>query len=154
MSQTYRIGDLATLLAVPVETIRYYERETLLPKPARSDANYRIYTSFERDRLEFILNCRALDMTLQDIRSLLQLRDSPEGGCGGVNDMLDRHIEHVSKRIRVLGDLQSQLKVLRLRCDTPQASKHCGILQGIAEVSKSRRRSTTSAGPCANQKRP
>ncbi|ROH89693.1 Cd(II)/Pb(II)-responsive transcriptional regulator [Stagnimonas aquatica] len=138
MLKTYRIGDLATLLAVPVETIRYYERETLLPKPARSDGNYRLYTSVERERLEFILNCRALDMTLQEIRNLLRLRDAPELGCGGVNDVLDEHIEHVAERIKVLRGLQSQLKALRLRCETPQASKDCGILQGLSEGSKGR----------------
>lgn len=119
MPKTYRIGDLASLLDVPVETIRYYERETLLPKPARSDGNYRLYTSVERERLEFILNCRALDMTLLEIRNLLRLRDSPELGCGGVNDVLDEHIEHVAERIKVLRGLQSQLKALRLRCETP-----------------------------------
>lgn len=138
MPKTYRIGDLAGLLDVPVETIRYYERETLLPKPARSEGNYRLYTSLERERLEFILNCRALDMTLQEIRNLLRLRDAPELGCGGVNDVLDEHIEHVAARISALRGLQSQLKALRLRCASPQTAKDCGILQGLSEGSKAR----------------
>ena len=92
MSTTYRIGELAGDLAVPVETIRYYEREGLLPEPARSDGNYRLYSQSHRERLEFILNCRALDMTLQEIRTLLRLRDAPEQGCAEVNATLDEHI--------------------------------------------------------------
>ena len=152
MTKTYRIGDLASILDVPVETIRYYERETLLPKPARSDGNYRLYTNIERERLEFILNCRVLDMTLQEIRNLLLLRDTPERGCGGVNSVLDEHIEHVAERIRVLRGLQKQLKALRLRCDTPQAAKDCGILQGLAEVPKVRRRVAGATGIHTHQK--
>jgi len=152
MEKTYKIGDLATAMAVPVETIRYYEREALLPKPARSEGNYRLYTRVERERLEFILNCRALDMTLQEIRNLLSLRDAPELGCGGVNQVLDEHIKHVAGRIQVLRDLQTQLKALRSRCDVPQASKDCGILQGLAEVPKARRRLAHSTGAHALQK--
>lgn len=152
MQTTYKIGELATRLAVPVETIRYYEREALLPKPARSDGNYRLYTQVERERLEFILNCRALDMTLQEIRSLLRLRDAPELGCGEVDAVLDEHIGHVADRIRVLQGLQSQLNALRSRCQTPQASKQCGILQGLAEAPSTSRRGSEATGPHPRQK--
>ncbi len=139
MPKTYRIGELAIQLGVPVETIRHYEHEKLLPKPARSEGNFRLYTDTERERLEFILNCRALDMTLEEIRSLLRLRDAPEQGCAEVNAVLDEHARHVAERIRVLRELQGQLKSLQLRCQAPQTSKHCGILQGLAEVQKARR---------------
>jgi len=132
MVNSYRIGDLATRLAVPTQTIRYYEHEGLLPKPARTDGNYRLYGIAERERLEFILHCRALDMTLEEIRHLLRLRDAPEQGCAEVNAVLDAHISHVAERIRALNDLQLQLKDLRARCESPSASKDCGILQGLA----------------------
>lgn len=138
MSKTYRIGDLATLLSVGVETIRYYEREGLLPKPARSEGNYRLYSITERERLEFILHCRALDMTHEEIRNLLRLRDTPEQGCAEVNAVLDEHLGHVAERIRVLRSLQGQLKDLRVRCKAPGTSKECGILQGLAAPAKSR----------------
>ncbi len=72
-----KIGDLAKATDCAVETIRYYEREKLLPEPARSEGNYRMYTQAHVERLTFIRNCRTLDMTLDEIRSLLQLRDSP-----------------------------------------------------------------------------
>tara|TARA_R110001599_G_scaffold153651_17_gene339065 strand:- start:5083 stop:5544 length:462 start_codon:yes stop_codon:yes gene_type:complete len=138
MSKTYRIGDLATRLSVGVETIRYYEREGLLPRPARSEGNYRLYSTSERERLEFVLHCRALDMTHEEIRNLLRLRDTPEQGCAEVNAVLDAHIGHVADRMRVLRSLQGQLKDLRARCEAPDTSKECGILQGLAAPAKSR----------------
>ncbi len=132
MTNRYRIGDLATRLAVPTQTIRYYEHEGLLPKPARTEGNYRVYGIAERERLTFILHCRALDMTLDEIRHLLRLRDAPGQGCAEVNAVLDAHIGHVAERIRLLNDLQLQLKDLRARCESPSTSKDCGILQGLA----------------------
>ena len=145
MPQTYRIGDLASRLAVPVETIRYYEREGLLPKPARSDGNYRLYAEGERVRLEFVLHCRALDMTLQEIRTLLKLRDAPEQGCTEVNALLDEHIGHVTERMRALKRLHAELKALRAHCEGTSASKDCGILQELA-TAPTPRRAAVSAG--------
>ena len=102
MPKTYRIGELASHLSVAIETIRYYEKEGLLPQPARSEGNYRLYSDAERQRLGFILHCRALDMTHEEIRNLLRLRDAPERGCAEVNTVLDEHIGHVADRMRVL----------------------------------------------------
>ena len=62
-----KIGELAKLTDCPVETIRYYEKENLLPPPARTDGNYRVYTQAHTERLTFIRNCRSLDMTLEEI---------------------------------------------------------------------------------------
>ncbi len=72
-----KIGELAKLTDCQVETIRYYEKENLLPEPARSEGNYRLYTQAHVERLTFIRNCRSLDMTLEEIRSLLSLRAYP-----------------------------------------------------------------------------
>ena len=84
-----KIGELAKLTDTQVETVRYYEREGLLPAPARSDGNYRLYTQAHVERLSFIRNCRSLDMTLEEIRSLLSLRDSPQDQCESVNALID-----------------------------------------------------------------
>ena len=97
-----KIGELAKLTDAQVETIRYYEREGLLPAPARSDGNYRLYTQAHVERLTFIRNCRSLDMTLEEIRSLLNLRDSPQDQCESVNALIDEHIQHVNDRIASL----------------------------------------------------
>lgn len=145
MSKTYRIGDLAERMEVPVETIRYYEREGLLPPPARSEGNYRLYAEPARERLEFILHCRALDMTLQEIRRLLSLRDTPDQGCAEVNLLLEEHIEHVTQRIRALRSLEAELKALRARCAVPATNSDCGILKELASPpAKVRRRASVN----------
>lgn len=127
-----KIGELARRTDCLVETIRYYEREGLLPAPARSEGNYRLYGAAHEERLQFIRHCRSLDMTLDEIRSLLHFKDAPEESCGEVNALLDKHIGHVTDRIAELEILQEQLKELRTRCSSAQAAKDCGILQKLA----------------------
>jgi Cd(II)/Pb(II)-responsive transcriptional regulator len=131
VSELLKIGELAKQTGAPVETIRYYEREGLLPEPARSEGNYRLYGAMHLERLQFIRHCRSLDMTLDEIRDLLHFRDAPEENCGAVNDLLDRHIGHVAARIAGLQALQEQLKTLRGLCRSAQAGKDCGILQNL-----------------------
>ncbi|QAU35919.1 Cd(II)/Pb(II)-responsive transcriptional regulator [Janthinobacterium sp. 17J80-10] len=125
------ISALARESGCQVETIRYYEREGLLPPPERSTGNYRLYRQHHVDRLRFILHCRTLDMTLDEIRSLLGFRDHPEENCGEVNALLERHIDHVARRIGELQALERQLRELRGRCQEVQAVRDCRILQGM-----------------------
>jgi len=124
-----KIGDLAKATGTQAETIRYYEREGLLPAPARTDSNYRQYDPSHVARLSFIRHCRSLDMTLDEIRGLLRFKDDPAGNCAAVNDLLDEHIEHVAARIRELRRLQVELKALRAQCDA--AGRACGILETL-----------------------
>lgn len=131
-SDALKIGELATRTGTPAETIRYYERAGLLPPPARSEGNYRLYGTSHLERLQFIRRCRSLDMTLDEIRRLLSFRDAPEQSCMAVNDLLDRRIDHVAARIRELQALQKQLKSLRGLCHSVQAAKDCEILQTLA----------------------
>ncbi|MCZ8321291.1 MAG: Cd(II)/Pb(II)-responsive transcriptional regulator, partial [Novosphingobium sp.] len=105
-----RIGELAQVTGTPVETVRYYEKEGLLPQPGRSDANYRVYASEHVDQLQFIRHCRGLDMSLDEIRVLLRLRDAPAEDCGDANALLDEHIGHVVRRIKELRSLERQLR--------------------------------------------
>ena len=131
-----KIGVVSELTGCNIETIRYYERERLLPEPARSEGNYRLYTQAHVERLTFIRNCRSLDMTLEEIRSLLNLRDSPQDQCESVNALIDEHIHHVKARIDGLLALQTQLLNLRQRCSEGPEGEPCGILQRL-EVSGS-----------------
>src|SRR3546814_4748472 len=79
------IGELAKRTESTVETIRYDEKEGLLPEPSRSDGNYRLYGEEHIERLRFIRHCRTLDMALDDVRTLLRYRDTPTEDCGDVN---------------------------------------------------------------------
>ncbi len=126
-----RIGELAQASGTPIETIRFYEREGLIPVPERTEGNYRIYTQDQADLLGFIRQCRNLDMALDEVRVLLRFKNAPQEDCGAVNVLLDEHIGHVSHRIRELRALEKQLRALRAECASPNAAKDCGILQGI-----------------------
>jgi len=128
-----KIGELARLAGSNVETIRYYERKGLLPKPGRSEGNYRIYGIMHQERLTFIRHCRSLDMTLDEIRTLLRFKESPEENCGEVNRLLDEHIGHVVRRIGELQALEKQLLELRSRCPDNRRASTCGILEGLSQ---------------------
>ena len=132
-----RIGALAEATGTPVETIRFYEREGLLPAAARADNNYRLYTEAHADRLAFIRHCRNLDMTLDEVRALLKFKDAPQQDCGEVDALLDEHIEHVAQRIRELRALEKELKLLQARCGSPHGAGECGILSGLDSAAAS-----------------
>lgn len=128
-----KIGELARATGTRIETIRFYEREGLLPAPQRTDANYRIYSEAHVQRLAFIRNCRSLDMALEEIKVLLHFKDSPGEDCGAVNAMLDAHIGHVADRVQELQRLEQELRRLRAQCQQIQSSANCGILSGLAQ---------------------
>lgn len=130
-----KIGELAKTAGTTVETVRYYEKEGLLPEPDRSINNYRSYGATHVERLRLIRNCRALDMTHEEIRTILQLADSHQAGCGPINDVFDAHIRHVDARITELMQLKSQLAEIRQRCLSAHPdTDDCGILHGLSEM--------------------
>ena len=132
MTRGMKIGELAQATSCPVETVRYYEREGLLPAPPRSSGNYRLYDAAHVERLRFIRHCRSLDMNHSEIRTLLQFRDVPEQQCDEVNALLDEHIGHVTRRIDELKLLARDLKDLRGRCRAVRTARDCGIMRSLA----------------------
>ncbi|HMN21686.1 MAG TPA: Cd(II)/Pb(II)-responsive transcriptional regulator [Ottowia sp.] len=129
-----KISQLARETGTPADTIRYYEREGLLPEPARGDNNYRVYGPEHLERLAFIRQARGLDMSLQEIRTLLRWRDQPGADCGAVDALVDEHIEHIATRIRELRALERQLRALRAQCQQASDTAHCGILVGLSQA--------------------
>lgn len=139
-----RIGDLARQAGCTVEAVRYYEREGLLPRPERGANNYRMYDASHLESLRFVRNCRALEMSLGEIRTLLQLKLDPDGDCGEVNDILEGHIGHVTERIARLEGLHRQLLALRGMCGRTRPTKSCAILMELADAQE-----PAAAGPSA-----
>ncbi len=129
-----KIGELAAATGTQVETIRYYEREDLLPTPARTEGNYRVYNDAHAHRLAFIRHCRCLDMTLDEIRVLLHHKDAPTESCGEVDALLDDHIGHVVNRIKELKALERELRALRAGCSDGRSAEDCGILGGLEKA--------------------
>lgn len=142
-----KIGQLAAAAGTQTETIRYYEREGLLPAPARTDGNYRAYDESHVQRLAFIRHCRCLDMTLDEIRVLLRYKDDPQEDCGDVDALLDDHIKHVVDRIKELKALERELRTLRAACSDESANQNCGILDGLAKASRTHDHATHHSAP-------
>ena len=137
MPRSFTIGALARDTECPPETIRYYEREGLLPPAARSAGNYRLYGAAHLERLVFIRNCRSLDMTLDEIKQLLQFRDVPQAECGAAHALIDEHIAHIGERIAELEQLQGQLQTLRRQCQPVGDARKCAILDRLEQKSPS-----------------
>lgn len=106
-----KIGELARRTLHTAETIRYYERMGLLPAPRRFANNYRDYGEVHVGRLEFIRHCRTLDISLDEIRSLLEsIEDGSPEGADRAHVMIHRHLEAVEAR---MAELRRLLFVLR-----------------------------------------
>ena len=127
-----RIGELAKLTGCQPETIRFYEQKGLLPPPLRSQANYRMYDAARAERLHFIRRCRSLGMSLDEVQTLLGFQDQPDQPCGGVNDLVDRHIFLIDRQIAELQALYAQLSKLRQTCDSTRPAGRCEILKRLA----------------------
>lgn len=137
-----KIGELAKAAGTQAETIRYYEREGLLPVANRTDGNYRVYDSAHAQRLAFIRHCRCLDMTLDEIRVLLRFKDAPKDNCGEVDQLLEGHIAHVVTRIKELKVLEKELRTLRAKCSDNGQTAECGILEGLEKAAREHNHST------------
>jgi Cd(II)/Pb(II)-responsive transcriptional regulator len=130
-----RIGELAAAAGVDVETIRYYEREGLLDPPPRKSNGYRSYNKRHHEHLAFIRHCRALDVGLSDIRTLLGLLHNPMRSCATADKLVDTQIARIRSRISALNALESQLVALRAMCTSQTSGASCRILAELAKGS-------------------
>lgn len=128
-----QIGALARAARCSVGTIRYYEQAGLLPEPARTEGNFRRYEPMHLDRLRIIRGCRALDLSLEEIRALIAEADGSARDCAGVDRMIDDHLAHVEERILALEQLRGQLEALRARCDGVHGVEVCGVWTGLSD---------------------
>jgi DNA-binding transcriptional MerR regulator len=109
VTNTFRIGNLARLTGTKVETIRYYERLGLLPKPARTGANYRAYGRNHLERLSFVRRGRDLGFSLDEVRELLRLSDDRSQSCAEVDRIAQVHPAEVERKLSDLQALGAQL---------------------------------------------
>ena len=98
------IGQLGRATNTKVETIRYYEKIGLLPKPRRTTGNYRSYSAEHLERLGFIRHARGLGFSIEDVRGLLKLAAHAEAPCEEVDQLVARHLETTERKIEALPD--------------------------------------------------
>ena len=127
------IGELAGLTGVTPETIRYYERERVIPRAKRGGSGrYRRYDRADADRLRFVKRARDLGFSLDDVRELLALAESdPSKPCGDVGQIARAHIAAVTEKIARLKKLRRELAVLTADCDPAAAVAECKLLSAL-----------------------
>ena len=128
----HSIGALARRTDTKIQTIRYYEQIGLLPEPARTAGNQRVYADTDVERLAFIRHARALGFSLDDVRALLTLSDEPGRSCEEVDALAQDHLANVEARIASLTALKTELERMIDRCRGGQVAD-CRILSVIAD---------------------
>jgi Hg(II)-responsive transcriptional regulator len=128
---TLTIGGLAKRSGVSIQTLRYYERRTLLSTPGRSPSGYRQYPEGEVHRVEFIRRAQGLGFTLEEIGELLSLRVLPGGRCNGVEQAAKKTQRRVHERLEQLARLDITLTRLIQACKDGRATDHCPILEAL-----------------------
>jgi Cu(I)-responsive transcriptional regulator len=127
----FTIGALASAAATNVETIRYYERIGLMPKPSRSAGNYRIYDHAHTVRLRFVRRARDLGFTIEQIRALLDLADQTDRDCAVVDAIAREHLAAVERKIDDLDALRGELRALVHGCAGGTIGD-CRILEALS----------------------
>ena len=126
------IGAVAKRAGVPIDTIRYYERERLLPLPRRRVSGYREYDGVTVDRLRFIRGAKQLGFTLDEIRELLVLSTDHVRGVRDVKHRAQVRIAAIGQRIQELQRMQRGLKKLIDECPGRGDPGACPILGALS----------------------
>ncbi|UPG91747.1 heavy metal-responsive transcriptional regulator [Luteibacter aegosomaticola] len=129
------IGRIAQSAGVAIDTIRFYEREGLLPEPRRRPSGYREYDTSAVSRLRFIRRAKELGFTLEEIRELLALSADRHGGVEGVRDRAAARLKAIDDRISELQRVRNGLAELVDACPGHGSPEDCPILKALAEPS-------------------
>lgn len=126
-----RVGEVAQGAAVNLQTIRYYERQGLLPKPPRSASNYRLYSVDAVRRVRFIKRAQGLGFTLNEIKELLSLRATPRMRCADVRKRAEVKVQDIEGRVRTLRAMRRALSKLVDECSGKGPITECPILEAM-----------------------
>ncbi len=127
----FTIGTLAKQAHVNLETIRFYERQGILPPPKRLSSGYRSYSDEDLRRLRFIQIAKKHGFSLKEIKELLHLRVDPECTCNDVRQRAEHKIQVIEEKIRELEQIRSALKELVASCVGSGPVGDCPILDAF-----------------------
>jgi Hg(II)-responsive transcriptional regulator len=149
-----RTGDLARLANVNVETLRFYERQGLLPVPPRRASGYREYPPEAVELVRFIRRAQELGFTLREIKELLALREVPRATCGDVVVLARRKVAEIDAKINDLSAMRAALVRLLQGCSGTAPIAQCPIIESLAGTGKTRLADDPGAeehdGDCCN----
>jgi MerR family copper efflux transcriptional regulator len=121
-----RIGQLARRLYLNTQTIRYYERIGLLPRPERTESGYRAYGREDERRLRFVKNARNSGLNLGEVKEVLAFHERGEAPCGYVTEAIARRAEEVERQIAELTQFKEELDRLHERATKQQEVREAG----------------------------
>ena len=126
------VGQLAKRASVNIETVRYYEKRKILPKPKRTESGYRQYSENDVARILFIKRAKELGFTLNEISELLSLKIKSSSTCGDVKRLAEIKVSDIEKKITDLNTIKKKLEELMALCDKENAStSECYILEAL-----------------------
>lgn len=135
MSRALKIGELASQAGVSADTVRYYERLNLLPRPSRTRAGYRVYSDADAERLRFIRQAQTLGLSLDDIRLLMHEGEGGLAKCRRVRDLLSSRLEQLDQRIAEMRAFRSKLLAYLEECEEALAGKRGDSCPVLFEIS-------------------
>jgi DNA-binding transcriptional MerR regulator len=130
------VATLASKVGVGRDTIRYYERVGLLPEPPRTTGDHRRYPPSAVDRLRFIQGCQRLGLRLDDIKDLLEVRDTGTCACHPAEALLRRRLGELDEELARLRQLRADLVAMVDRmgqdgCPEPEPGTWCAPGEGV-----------------------
>lgn len=126
-----KVGEVASRAGVNLQTIHYYERRGLLPRPPRTESNYRAYPQDAVRRVRFIKRAQGLGFTLTEIKELLSLRATPRTPCANVRTRAQAKVEDIDAKIRTLQAMRKALTKLIRECSGKGSVTQCPILEAL-----------------------
>jgi len=130
--ENFKVGEIAKEAGINVETLRYYEKISLMPKPKRIESRYRVYDASDLRRLKFIIRAKELGFTLKEIQELLSLKIEKTSKCGDIKLIAEHKLDNIKERIRDLNNIKNVLVKLINQCTCEELSTdECPILEAI-----------------------
>lgn len=126
-----KVGEVAKQAGVNLQTIHYYERRGLLPKPPRTGSNYRAYPEDAVLRVRFVKRAQELGFTLKEIKELLSLRAAPRTRCADVRQRAQTKVQDIDDKVRTLQAMRKALTKLIGECSGKGAVTQCPILEAL-----------------------
>jgi len=136
---SFKIGQLAKLTDLNVQTIRYYERRGIIPKPPTRESGYRQYSDADLVRLRFVIHAKEMGFTLREIGELLCLRVDTRTKCGNVQRMAERKIADIETKIYNLSALRKVLLRLTDLCKKDGSHSDCPIIDILENEPKKKK---------------
>lgn len=132
MSKNFTIGKLSSQTGVNIETIRYYEKENILPAPPRTEGGHRLYDEEHLKRLVFVRRSRELGFSLDEIRELLELVDENTFTCAEIAALSQKHLDDVKAKIKDLRKIERHMKDMLSQCSKDN-TPDCAIIDALFE---------------------